>query len=73
MGFLSYNYKYSHPITRYLLHTPRIDYVYAPSVPCMRGVDQTVDQNGLNDAKIYVKLYVSSQEKLVIAGRATDL
>ena len=26
-----------------------------------------------NDAKIYVKLSLSSQEKLIIAGRATDL
>ena len=37
------------------------------------AVDQIVDQNGLNDAKIYVKLYVSSQEKLIIVARATDL
>tara|TARA_B100000886_G_scaffold196361_1_gene135330 strand:- start:10 stop:129 length:120 start_codon:yes stop_codon:yes gene_type:complete len=36
-------------------------------------VDQMVDQNGFNDAKIYVKLSLSSQEKLIIAGRATDL
>ena len=44
-----------------------------PIYPMRCGVDKIVDQIRLVDAKIYLKLCVSSQEKLFIFGRATDL
>ena len=44
MVFLSYNYKYRHPIKRHLLLTPRTYYVSTPCVPCGGGVDKPVDK-----------------------------
>ena len=67
-----YRLRFCSIITTYNLQSTNI----LPVKPhfTMRGRgDQMVDQNGLNDAKIYVKLCASSQEKLIIVGRATDL